>query len=84
MKGRNDKKSLLTQLIVVSIVSIIYPPHFHLIDTRIARIINSKEDAEELQNDLAALYKWAMENNMAFNGSKFQCLEYGHNYELKL
>ena len=42
-----------------------------------------KDDALNPQKDLKKLYNWANENNMAFNGTKFECLKYGPNHELK-
>ena len=52
-------------------------------DTRLTKVINKEEDLEEFQDDLEKLYKWAEENNMAFNGTKFELLRYGYNEELK-
>ena len=42
-----------------------------------------EDDAYILQEDLDKLYKWAEDNNMAFNGTKFECLKYGPNKDLK-
>ena len=52
-------------------------------DTRISKPINNEEDVEALQEDLEKLYSWAKENNMAFNGTKFEVLRYGNNEEIK-
>ena len=52
-------------------------------DTRLTKVINEEEDLELFQDDLEKLYKWAAENNMAFNGSKFEVLRYGFNEDLK-
>ena len=52
-------------------------------DTRLMKVINREEDLEEFQEDLEKLYSWAKTNNMAFNGSKFEVLRYGHNLELQ-
>ena len=52
-------------------------------DTKIKTKINDESDVEELQNDLEILYKWANENNMTFNGSKFQLVRYGKNEKIK-
>ena len=38
---------------------------------------------EDLQNDLEQLYEWAKQNNMVFNGTKFQVIIYGHDEDLK-
>ena len=52
-------------------------------DTRLTRIIDKEEDLESFQNDLEKLYNWSEENIMAFNGTKFELLRYGHNEGLK-
>ena len=52
-------------------------------DSRISREINSYNDAENLQDDLLLIYDWAIDNNMEFNGLKFQALKYGRNSEMK-
>ena len=46
-------------------------------DTRVMMRINSVQDRDALQADLAVIYKWAEENNMKFNGSKFEMMTYG-------
>ena len=45
--------------------------------------MNSEEDIECLQKELQKLDNWAKENNMKFNGKKFQVVRYGQNEELK-
>ena len=52
-------------------------------DTKVVHKIRSPEDAEALQQDLNAVYNWARQNNMQFNGSKFELLRYGQNPKLK-
>ena len=52
-------------------------------DTRLTKVIKKEEDLEKFQEDLDKIYKWAEENNMAFNGTKFELLRYGHDEELK-
>ena len=52
-------------------------------DTKVLHSIHSPEDAKTLQQDLDAIYNWAEQNNMQFNGSKFELLRYGQNSELK-
>ena len=52
-------------------------------DTMLTKVITLEEDLEKFQEDLEKLYKWAINNNMAFTGSKFELLRYGHNEELK-
>ena len=52
-------------------------------DSRISSEINSYNDAENLQDDLLLIYDWAIDNNMEFNGLKFQALKYGRNSEMK-
>ena len=36
-----------------------------------------------IQEDLEKLYEWADENNMAFNGDKFECIKMGENDTVK-
>ena len=52
-------------------------------DTKIKKGIKDEKDVEELQVDLDKLYSWAKENNMVFNGSKFQLMRYGIDEDLK-
>ena len=52
-------------------------------DTRIAKGIRTIEDTENLQEDLKVLYKWANDNSMMFNSSKFEALRYGKNKQLQ-
>ena len=54
-------------------------------DTKINHGIKSLDDAEEMQKDLEILYNWQNSNNMQFNDTKFQLLQFGkdklkHNY----
>ena len=53
-------------------------------DTRLIRQIWTELDAVNLQSDVEQLYKWASDNNMLFNGEKFECLKIGSNEDLKL
>ena len=46
-------------------------------DTRILRTVKNHDDVELLQQDLDKFYTWQEENNMAFNGKKFEILRYG-------
>ena len=52
-------------------------------DTRLTKVIKNEEDLENFQEDLEKLYSWAKDNNMEFNGSKFEVLRYGYNEDLK-
>ena len=52
-------------------------------DTKVKKDIKDEDSVEELQEDLEKLYKWARENNMTFNGTKFQLLRYGKNENIK-
>ena len=45
--------------------------------------MKNEQDMETLQEDLDKLYKWQEDNNMIFNGTKFENLKYGHNEDLK-
>ena len=52
-------------------------------DTKLKKPINDESDIESLQEDLEQPYSWAKENNMEFNGTKFQLLRFGNNDDLK-
>ena len=52
-------------------------------DTKAKKAIKSEDDVESLQADLDTMYTWAKENNMEFNGTKFQVMRYGKNSEIK-
>ena len=45
-------------------------------DTRVQRGVRSDKDCSDLQTDLQAIYDWASEVNMHFNGDKFECLRF--------
>jgi exonuclease III len=47
-------------------------------DTRVLMEIKDPNDSNELQSDLDKLYAWATENNMFFNGCKFEVLHYSN------
>ena len=46
-------------------------------DTRVTKPVKEENDAEELQMDLGNLYLRQEENNILFNGTKFEILRYG-------
>ena len=52
-------------------------------DTKIKDIIIEEEDVEKLQANLDKLFDWEEENNMKFNGAKFQLIRYGPNEDIK-
>ena len=52
-------------------------------DTRIMKPIKTENDVEDLQEELEKLYIWETENNMKFNGKKFELLRFGKNSNLK-
>ena len=52
-------------------------------DTRIVKPVKDFDDVEDLQEDLETLYLWQDQNNMKFNGNKFELLRYGSNEDLK-
>ena len=56
---------------------------FFVDDAKILDSIKTEEDIEELQGNLEKLYIWEAKNKMKFNGSKFQCIRYGPNEDLK-
>ena len=45
-------------------------------DTRLLKVIAEKVDCRKLQDDLIGIYGWAKTNNMKFNSSKFELLNY--------
>ena len=52
-------------------------------DTKLIKAVTDEKDCEDLQEELDILYKWADENNMQFNGKKFQVVRYGKDENLK-
>jgi hypothetical protein len=52
-------------------------------DTRVGKGIKNLNDANDLQCDLQTVFKWAFDNNMKFNNTKFELLQYGLNVNLK-
>ena len=53
-------------------------------DTRVMGPIKHEEDVEHLQKDLDKIYEWQYNNNMIFNGKKFEMLRYGKNSDIKM
>ena len=52
-------------------------------DSKLHKNISSPSDSERLQEDLCAVVRWAVANNMELNESKFQLLQHGKNPDLK-
>ena len=52
-------------------------------DTKLKEKILGEEDVIKVQENLDTLYKWQENNNMQFNGTKFQVLRYGLNEDVK-
>ena len=52
-------------------------------DTKIIKTIHNINDAENFQETLEHLYDWEIENNMAFNATKFKWLQMGKNIEMQ-
>ena len=52
-------------------------------DSKVKDKIHTEEDVSKLQDNLDKIYLWERENNMKFNGDKFQILRYGRNNEIK-
>ena len=52
-------------------------------DTRLSRAVSGVREASSLQTDLEKIYQWSVENNMMFNGEKFEALRYGRDDVLK-
>ena len=46
-------------------------------DTRVSKKIQDEEDKIKMQEDLCSIYKWAEDNAMKFNDTKFEQLNYG-------
>ena len=52
-------------------------------DSKVKDKVETEEDVCKLQANLDKIYQWEVENNMKFNGDKFQVLRYGRNQDLK-
>ena len=52
-------------------------------DTKMKNVIYNENDVEELQTNLDKLFDWQEENNMLYNGSKFQLIRYGPNEDIR-
>ena len=52
-------------------------------DTKVKDKIEKEEDVENLQKNLDELFLWQENNNMMFNGTKFQLLRYGPDEDIK-
>ena len=52
-------------------------------DTKVAVTIEDEQDAQKLQQKLEKIYKWAEDQNMLYNQTKFRCLKIGFNQDLK-
>ena len=53
-------------------------------DTRLLKSISNEDDINALSNDLSSIYQWAIANNLEFNNSKFELMQYGNDDSLKL
>ena len=53
-------------------------------DTRLIGCIEDNRDRQLLQDDLNRIYAWAANNNMSFNGEKFEIMRYGNILENSL
>ena len=53
-------------------------------DTRVNKKISNDKDKELMQKDLDAVYKWAIENKMKFNESKFEQMAHGYSRNVTL
>lgn len=52
-------------------------------DSRATGKVNSESDIVAIQHDLDRIYQWAEANNMLFNSTKFECMRYGANQNIK-
>ena len=57
--------------------------HLFADDTRILSEISSENCVENFQQELEKLYQWEENNNMKFNGGKFELIRFGSNKEIK-
>ena len=62
----------------VSAVTLVYVDYSKVKDK-----ISNESDVEKLQTNLNKIYEWETNNNMKFNGGKFQVVRYGRNQKLK-
>ena len=46
-------------------------------DTRISGKVGTDDERDKMQDNLRKIYYWAKQNNMSFNDSKFEVLQYG-------
>ena len=51
-------------------------------DSKVKDKIHTEEDVSKLQDNLDKIYLWERENNIKFNGDKFQILRYGRNKDI--
>lgn len=47
-------------------------------DTRLLKVVTTDEEHDQMQQDLNSIYVWADRNNMKFNSTKFELLQYRH------
>ena len=52
-------------------------------DTKVIKEIKDMTDIENLQDELDSMYEWQVENNMRYNGAKFQVVNIGRNEEMR-
>ena len=52
-------------------------------DTKLLKVTTTPEEVEDLQMALESLYTWQEDNNMNYNGGKFQILRVGKDQEFK-
>ena len=51
--------------------------------TKVNKRVKTEDDVELMQEELQKLYQWGKNNNMEFNGKKFQVIRYGTDIDLK-
>ena len=52
-------------------------------DTRVLKSISNSDDINVLQSELHIVYSWAGMNNLQFNNTKFELIQYGKDQNLK-
>lgn len=53
-------------------------------DTRVLKSVSGPSDTAIMEESLNLIYQWAADNNLSFNDSKFEFIQYGCNKDLQL
>ena len=71
-----DRGDIYVDLVVTSVSSFAD-------DSRAIGKVKTESDILAIQEDLDRIYQWAEANNMLFNSTKFECMRYGANENIK-